>query len=315
MSGLTVRPLDADDLSDADRINRIAFGTFFGLPDPTKFRGDGDSVRGRFHANPDGAFGAELDGKLVACGFVMDWGTVGILGPLTVDVDQWGRGIGHAMMDEMVAWMDRRGFALQGLFTHPQSPTHIRLYEGYGYRMQRVTGVMAKDVAGGAVYPDGVAPFSGLPAAEREAALAECRAVTDSIFPGFDLTREIAIIEEKSFGDTLLIRRDGRLVAVGCCHQGAMSEAGSAQALVKVAAVSAGPDAAADFARLLSASEAFAAMRGVTRLVAGTNSGRTDCYEAMLAAGFRTWMNGIAMHRPSSDGYNRPDVFAIDDWR
>jgi hypothetical protein len=35
----------------------------------------------------------------------------------------------------------------------------------------------------------------------------------------------------------------------------------------------------------------------------------------MLRAGFRTWMNGIIMNRPDTPGYNRGDVFAIDDWR
>ena len=44
MKGLTVRNLTARDLVDADRINRIAFGTFFGLEDPATFRGDGDVV-------------------------------------------------------------------------------------------------------------------------------------------------------------------------------------------------------------------------------------------------------------------------------
>ena len=315
MNGLTVRPLRAGDLADADRINRIAFGTFFGLADPSKFRGDGDSVHGRFHANADGAFGAELYGELVACGFIMDWGSAGILGPLTVDVEHWGKGIGHAMMDEMVAWMDRRGFALQGLFTHPQSPTHVRLYEGYGYRMHRITAVMAKEVDVTTAVPDGVTFYSAVPVPFREKVLAECRAVTDSVFPGLDLVSEIETIDEKGFGETLLLRRDGRVVAFACCHQGAMSEAGSAQVLIKVAMVEAGAHAAAEFGRLLSGAEAFATSCDVTRLVAGTNSGREECYEAMRAFGFRTWMNGIAMHRPAGDGYNRPGFFAIDDWR
>jgi hypothetical protein len=60
------------DFADADRINRIAFGTFFGPETPSAFRGDGEVVAGRFAANPDGTFVAEIDGTLVACGFVME---------------------------------------------------------------------------------------------------------------------------------------------------------------------------------------------------------------------------------------------------
>lgn len=35
-----VRPLEERDLPEADRIMRLAFGTFLGLPDPSGFMGD-----------------------------------------------------------------------------------------------------------------------------------------------------------------------------------------------------------------------------------------------------------------------------------
>jgi hypothetical protein len=50
MSGVTIRPLRADDLETADRIFRLAFGTFVGLPDPMQFAGDSDWVRARWLA-------------------------------------------------------------------------------------------------------------------------------------------------------------------------------------------------------------------------------------------------------------------------
>jgi hypothetical protein len=34
-----------------------------------------------------------------------------------------------------------------------------------------------------------------------------------------------------------------------------------------------------------------------------------------VAIGFRTEMTGVAMQKPNQPGYNRPDVFALDDWR
>jgi hypothetical protein len=35
----------------------------------------------------------------------------------------------------------------------------------------------------------------------------------------------------------------------------------------------------------------------------------------MLARGFRTGVQGVAMHKPDEPGYSRPDVSALDDWR
>lgn len=319
MSDLVVRQLRPADLADADRINRMAFGTFFGLENPAAFRGDGEVIPGRFRSNPDGAFAAEIDGRLVACGFVMNWGSVGLLGPLTVDVEAWGRGIGRSMMDAMTAYMDSCDFALQGLFTHPQSPTHIRLYESYGFRMNRITAVMEKAVAAPPELPGAARLLSELAENNREAAIAECREIAETVYPGLDLTGEMASVAGNDFGDTLLLGETGELAGFACCHQGAGSEAGSPQTLVKFAAARSGTDAPAAFGKLMAACENFAAQRGTKRLVAGTNTGRSACYEAMLDMGFRSWMNGIAMLKPAhaagAEGYNVASVYSVDDWR
>jgi hypothetical protein len=53
----------------------------------------------------------------------------------------------------------------------------------------------------------------------------------------------------------------------------------------------------------------------LSSLIAGVNTSRDSAYRQMLAHGFRIEIIGVAMHRPKEPGYNRPDVFAIDDWR
>ena len=319
MSNLVIRQMKEQDFADADRINRIAFGTFFGLETPSAFRGDGEVVAGRFAANPDGTFVAEIDGTLVACGFVMDWGSLGLLGPLTVAVDAWGRGIGRAMLDEMTRFMDSRKFALQGLFTHPQSPTHIRLYEDYGFRMKRITAVMERAVKADGEMPAEVRCFSDLPSSEKPAVLRECRRIAESVYGGLDLGGEILSIDRAGFGDTILLGQESAMTGFACCHQGRGSEAGSPQTVVKFAAARSAANASSEFEKLMTACEVFAALRGTNRLVAGTNTGRTECYEAMLDMGFRSWMNGIAMLKTAggdgNDGYNVPGVFSVDDWR
>lgn len=79
---ISTRPLEQRDLDEADRIMRLAFGAFFGLPDPMKMFGDSDLPHTRFRAAPDSAFGAEADGKLVGSNFVTNGGSFGFFGPL-----------------------------------------------------------------------------------------------------------------------------------------------------------------------------------------------------------------------------------------
>ena len=59
----------------------------------------------------------------------------------------------------------------------------------------------------------------------------------------------------------------------------------------------------------------FASQKGLSRLVAGTNTSRRQAYEKMLSKGFRIDMLGVVMQHGIDVGYNRPDVYIMDDWR
>ena len=97
-SDVTIRPLQRRDLADADRIMRVAFGTHKEMQDPASFMGDADYVRSRWAANPDAAFAAEVDGRVVGTNFAIVWGSFGFFGPLSIDPEFWGRGIAQALM-------------------------------------------------------------------------------------------------------------------------------------------------------------------------------------------------------------------------
>ena len=84
---------------------------------------------------------------------------------------------------------------------------------------------------------------------------------------------------------------------------------------MKFGAVQSGPTGAALFDRLLDGCEALAAAKGMARLEAGVNLARHRAYRKMLERGFRADFQGVAMHRPDEPGYNRPEVYVIDDWR
>jgi hypothetical protein len=44
------------------------------------------------------------------------------------------------------------------------------------------------------------------------------------------------------------------------------------------------------------------------------NTARREAYRLMLANGYSTTLQGVVMEQPDA-GYNREDVFLIDDWR
>lgn len=311
----TIRPLREDDLPAADRIFRVAFGTFLGLPDPAACFGDADYVRTRWRAAPHHALAAEVEGELAGSVFVAHWGSLGFFGPLTVDPRLWDQGVARRLLDGVMGLFEQAGVRQRGLFTFPNSAKHVGLYQRYGFWPQYLTALAAKAPDPAASMPDGVLRLSGLGPEERPGALVELRALTDEVFPGLDVTGEVVAVEAQRLGETLLLRDDAGLAGVAVCHCGPGTEAGGGACYVKFAAARPGPAARARFARLLDACEALALERGLGRLVAGGSTARHQAYRALLDRGFRAFTQGVIMQSPNELGTHRPDVFAIDDWR
>ncbi len=311
---VAVRPLREPDLPAADHIMRLAFGTFLGLPEPTRFLGDAGYVRTRWLADPEAAFGAEVDGELVGSNFATHWGSVAFFGPLTVHPDHWERHIASRLMEPILACFKRWGATHTGLFTFPQSPKHIHLYQKFDFWPRFLTPIMAKPVA----QPGGERPwslYSAVPPGDQAACLSACRELTDAIYAGLDVQGEIRAVAAQGLGDTVLLWDHSKLVGLAVCHCGAGTEAGSGVCYVKFGAVRPGPAAPQAFDRLLDACEGLAAARGLARLSAGVNTARHEAYRQMLARGFRTELTGVAMQHGNEPGYNRPGVYLIDDWR
>lgn len=311
---ITVRPLDGRDVAEADRIFRLAFGTFLGMPKPQSFMGDADLIGTRWWAAPSSVLGAYAGDELLGSNLVASWGSFGFFGPLTVRPDLWDRGIARRLLDPTMDLFERWGIKQAALFTFPDSPKHVALYERFGFRRQALTPIMAKTVDGAA---DGGqwSTFSAVPRSARPSALSSCRALTDAIYPGLDLQNEIRAVCDQRIGETVLVREGRELVAFAVCHQGAGSEAGSGTTFIKFAAARPGRDAPGHFEGLLAACEALAQVKGSKQLVAGINVARSQAYQIMRRHGFETTFEGVAMHRPDAPAYNRPDCFVIDDLR
>jgi predicted N-acetyltransferase YhbS len=309
-----VRPITSDDLDAADRIMRLAFGTIRGLPDPSAAFGDSDRVRTRFRAAPECAWAAEVDGEVVGSVFAARWGSFGFFGPLTVHPDLWDRGIGGRLLEPVLDAFERWGVRQAGLFTFAASPKHLGLYQKHGFWPRFLTVVMAKSVD---PHPRGsYSLVSGEPEDRRGPVLDEIRVLTDEVFRGLDLGREIGAANEQGIGDTLLLRRGRALEGIAVCHFGPGSEAGSDSCYVKFGAVGTGRAAPGRFERLLDACETFAAESGLRRLEAGVNTGRLDAYRRLLARGFRAEQIGVSMLlRPEEPHFHTQAHYVIDDLR
>jgi GNAT superfamily N-acetyltransferase len=284
-----------------------------GLPDPLSFRGDAVLLAGRYWAFPDGGVVAEESGQILGVAMANHWGSLGIFGPIAVHPGQWRQGIARNLLEATMPVFDRWDCRLVGLFTFPERISHVSFYQSFGFWPRALTAVMGRAVSNPSAVP-GAFPLSAHPA-ERSALIGQCTTLAGLLFNGLDLGKEIELVRAAAPGETLLLAEGSRIAGFAVCHIGKGSEAGTDTLYVKFAAVAPGVEAPARFLRLLAACDDLAHRRGAKQVTAGVNLGRMEAYRLLLREGFRATLHGVAMHRPWAPAYDRPDIFALDDWR
>jgi predicted N-acetyltransferase YhbS len=205
----------AADLDAADRIFRLAFGTFLRLPDPMQFAGDSDHVRERFRASPASAFVAERDGEVVGSNLATRWGTAAFFGPLSVRPDLWGEGVARRLMEPIVQCFADWGTTHAALFTFADSAKHVALYEKFGFHPRFLTAVMGARVS--PTRAPAPAVLSALAGAERAVRLDEIRALTGTLHEGLDVSIDVDALAANGRGDTVLVRDDRGARGLAVC--------------------------------------------------------------------------------------------------
>ncbi len=311
-AAIIVRPMAETDVSEARRIFQRAFGAFIGVPDADTFWEDRDYVRTRWAGKLGGSLVADADGCLVGSNFAANWGSFAFFGPLTVHPDRWDQGIAQHLLGPTMELFQSWNVRHAGLFTFAQSAKHVNLYQKFGFWPRFLTAIMTRPSER---RPVSWTPFSGLNPESRSHALRACRELSDSIFEGLDLSREIQAIGQLQLGDTLLLWSGDVLDGFACCHCGPGTEAGNDNCYIKFGAIRRTAEADQLFDALLDVCEAFAAERGLARVEAGVNLGRERAHRKLRARGYRTQIQGVAMHRPNDPAFSNAADYVIDDWR
>ena len=307
-----IAPLAERELPEAERIVRVAFGTFLGAPDPETFWADRDYVYGRSRAPHVAAFGATLDDALVGSNFATKWGSVGFFGPLTVRPELHDRGIAQALLAKTVDQFDAWGTTHSGLFTFAQSAKHVALYQRFGFYPRFLTALMSAPAQRSGPVP-GASRFSALTGEGKAEALRASRGVTDSLYPGLDLSEEIAAADAQGLGDTVLVEGPRRAGGLRDLPLWPPERGRRGILLHQVRRRARDAVANKDYGRLLDAAESLAASAGMPNLLAGANLAAGGL-STSAARGFRSAFQGVNMHKHNEPGYCRPGHI-IDDWR
>jgi len=318
MSDIVIRHITEEDLQEADRIIRLAFGTFMGHGNPEDYRSDARYANPRYNADPSASFVAESDGKIIGSNFGLHWGSVGIFGPLTVHPDYWNRGIGSKLMEPVMRCFEEWKVTHSGAMTFANSPRHINLYRKFGYHPRFLIPVMSKKIESKPITLDSKSTWIKYSECKKnqDKYLDGCKKVANTIYPRLDLGLEIKTIDKMNYGETVILFDENKGIAgFAVCHCGINTEAGNDKCYVKFGAVNVDSEAQSNFKSLLKACEELASAKGLSVLTGGVNAGRYNAYQSMLNQNFSVDFLGVCLHRPNNDAYNIADRFVIDDWR
>ncbi len=311
---LTVRPLTVADAPTAlDILNRAFHEENLLLTGRGRMPFFGARLLDQRRAgDPAGTLVAERDGRLVGVIGGARWGALAWFGPVGVDPAAQRGGVGRALVTAWIEVQRARGAKLLGLETYAQSGGHVRLYTAFGFRPLWLSAALSHRVPDRAAMPAGVYRFSTLSEAERGAALAALREVTQDIVPGLDWSPEVTSTLAAAAGDTLLLAPGDRVIGGAVCQVDTLIPGPTL--FVSVAAVRPGPDAQAGFLRLLAGVEALARELGRSRAVARVGTRYEAAYHALRVAGFRDEGAMLRLKRGDDADYERPDVFLLDSW-
>jgi GNAT superfamily N-acetyltransferase len=201
----TVREMGPEDVKESARICFEAFG---GIDDYHRFPRDFPSlefterVMEDFVASPfSWGVVAEVDGQIVGSNFLLESDPIRGLGPISVDPDHHGRGVGRKLMEALI----ERGKGAPGirLLQDSFNMLSLSLYASLGFEEREPVVVMSGKPTSGPVDGIEVRPL-------READLDECEALCRKVH-GFERTNELRGAMQ-AFAPFVALR-DGRVSA------------------------------------------------------------------------------------------------------
>ncbi len=157
--------------------------------------------------------------------------------------------------------------------------------------------------------------FSALEESKKKSMLLKVRKITNAIYRGLDLGKEIEIVDGLALGDTFLLESGRELVGFAVVHTPGVSEAPLGSLYVKYLAIDRALRKAEHFDYFLSALEHVAQEMSLGRLIVPAYSAYFAAYQTLVERGYQIDYTMVRMKRGKQEDYEDPDDFVLDDWR
>ncbi len=325
---IQVRRVRKGDLSKVRDVVEQTFSDFLERQLGTRPRqpfGGAQYVHHRWLMEPWGCFVAEEDGtKIVGAALAATWGTLGVLGPVAVLPNYQNQKIGQQLIAAVGEFFEENKAVLHGLVTYPASPKHLTLYHRFGFKPKSLAAVTSRVLGRREVKPAVAAMtrpgftlrrFSTLEETKKKAALQRFHRITNGIYRGLDLAKEVEIVDGLALGDTLLLERGRDLIGFAICHTPGVSEAPLGTLYVKYLAIDPAQKKVEHLEQFIAGIEDYGYELGVQRVILPVYARYWTAYSTVLKCGYQIDFTMVRMQRGKQEDYEDPTHLVLDDWR
>lgn len=248
-------------------------------------------------------------GHIAAFNMVHRSGTEGWMGPLAVRTEYQGTGLGKDIVNRGIEWLKQAGASVIGLETMPRTMDNIGFYSRLGFVPGRLTLTTTLEAALADRPASLLARRSGQ---EKEAVIAECKALLDELAPGYDYTREIQLTDELSLGDTVL-QRDarGKLEGFALAHTVPLVEGRAREELRVLKLVLRREESFGELARSLCD---FARRSGTRRVALRVQGEYLGTYQRLVELGARVRWTDLRMALIGHEEQRPAGALVLSNW-
>jgi N-acetylglutamate synthase-like GNAT family acetyltransferase len=291
---------------------------------PRQVFGGAQYVHHRWLMEPWGCFVAEEgDGKIVGAAVAVMWGTLGLIGPVAVLPNYQNQDIGQQLVAACQGFFDENKAVMHGLVTYPHSPKHLTFYGKFGYRPRGLVAITFKALdrreivqATRPVRPGlAVRRYSSLEEAKKKAAILKVRRITNALYRGMDVGKEIEIVDGLALGDTLLLEKGREVIGVAIYHTPGVSEAPAGSGYVKFLAIDPKQRKVEHLEQLVGSIEDLAQEQGLSRVILPVYLRYWQAYSTLVKCGYQVDQTMVRMQKGKQEDYEDPADLVLNDWR
>jgi predicted N-acetyltransferase YhbS len=323
-----IRRVRKGDLAKVKDVLEQSFGDFLerqlGTRPRQAFNG-AQYVHHRWLMEPWGCFVAEEDNaKIVGAALAVTWGTLGLLGPVAVLTHYHNQTIAQQLIRAAQEFFEENKATLHGAVTYPHSAKHLAIFHKFGYKPKSLTAIMSRalDRTGARPMlpraPKGALTmrrYSGLEETKKKAALGRFHRITNAVYRGMDLAKEVEIVDGLALGDTLLLERGGDLVGFAVYHTPGVSEAPAGALYVKYLAIDPRHRKVEHLEQFVASIEDLAQEQGLPRVILPVHLRYWLAYSTLVRCGYQVDLTMVRMQKGKLEDYEDPADLVLDDWR